>query len=67
MLNTIYSQEELKLQLKELKSKRESVYGQRKDILQKFSQKNSNNAKSEDLHQIELKIEDIERKISILF
>ena len=67
MVNTIYSQEELKLQLKELKSKRENVYNQRKNVLEKFSQKQSNNQPSEDLHRIELKIEDVERKMSILF
>ncbi len=67
MVNTIYTQEELKLQLKELKSRRESVYGQRKNVLEKFSQKQSNTQPAEDLHRIELKIEDLERKMSILF
>jgi hypothetical protein len=66
MINKIYSQDELKEQLRELKSRRESVYNQRKDILQKFSKK-TNNVPMEDLHQLELKIEDVERKIKILF
>lgn len=68
MVNTIYTQDELKSQLQELKSKRDSVFNQRKALMEKFSKKQSDRpAPTEDLHRIELKIEDLERKISILF
>ena len=67
-MNTIYIKEELDAELKTLKAKRLTVYNKRKDLLEKFSNKQSKTQNSASaMHELDLKIEDIERKLEILF
>ena len=69
-MKTVFTKEELKSELTELKEKRAAVYQHRKGLLQKFSAKNGSatpNKATGELHDLDRKIEDIERKINILF
>ena len=67
-MNTIYTKEELDAELKSLKAKRLTVYNKRKDLLQKYSNKQSKALNSASaMHELDRKIEDIERKLEILF
>ena len=69
-MKTVFTKEELKSELTELKEKRAAVHQQRKGLLEKFSAKNTAvkpTKSTGELHDLDRKIEDIERKIDILF
>jgi hypothetical protein len=67
-MNTIYTKEDLNAELKALKAKRLTVYNQRKDLLKKYSDKQSKTLNSAStMHDLDRKIEDIQRKLEILF
>lgn len=67
-MKTVFSKEELSSELKDLKGKRQSVYNKRKSLLEKYANKQQPQTTSaSELHELDLKIEDIERKINILF
>ncbi|MFT6715375.1 MAG: hypothetical protein ACJA0Q_000002 [Saprospiraceae bacterium] len=67
-MNTIYTKEELDSELKSLKAKRLTVHNKRKDLLQKYSAKQTKTLNSASaMHDLDRKIEDLERKLEILF
>ena len=63
-MKTVFTKEELDAQLKELKSRQKAIQSKRVSALEKYSKKQT---ASEDAYSLELQIEDIERKLSILF
>ena len=66
-MKTVFTKEELNVQLASLKEKRISVYNKRKGLLEKYSKKQSPANSDGQMHDLDRKIEDIERKLSILF
>jgi hypothetical protein len=62
----IYTSEQLQKELLELKKKREEISNNRISALKKYSDGLSNNAKDGELHNIDRKIEDLERKLQAL-
>ena len=66
-MKTVFTQEELNIQLAGLKEKRISVYNKRKGLLEKYSKKQSYPSSDGQIHDLDRKIEDIERKLSLLF
>ncbi|MCX6182929.1 MAG: hypothetical protein NT150_13480 [Bacteroidetes bacterium] len=67
-MNTIYTSEQLKKELSELQKKRDSFRNDRVSALKKFQKKSeaSENNTGIDLHNIERKIEALERKLDSL-
>jgi hypothetical protein len=67
----IYSKEELMSRLSELRDKRDFVQKNRVAILEKYTRKATQEKKqietSVELYQLELKIEDFERRLEKLF
>ena len=67
----IYSKEELMRRLSELRDKRDFVQKNRVAILEKYTRKATQEKKqietSVELYQLELKIEDFERRLEKLF
>ena len=67
----IYSKEELMSRLSELKNKRDLVQKNRVAILEKYTRKATQEKKqietSVELYQLELQIEDFERRLEKLF
>tara|TARA_B100000614_G_scaffold12972_1_gene10991 strand:+ start:56 stop:268 length:213 start_codon:yes stop_codon:yes gene_type:complete len=67
----IYSKEELMNRLSELRDKRDLVQKNRVAILKKYTRKVTQEKKdveaSVELYQLELKIEDVERRLEKLF
>jgi hypothetical protein len=67
----IYSKEELLGRLSQLRDKRDSVQRNRVAILEKYTRKVTQQKKdieaSVELYQIELQIEDVERRLEKLF
>lgn len=67
----IYSKEELMSRLSELRDKRDFVQKNRVAILEKYTRKATQEKKqieaSVELYQLELQIEDIERRLDKLF
>ncbi len=66
-MKTVFTKEELNIQLASLKEKRTSVYNKRKGLMEKYSKKQSAPNSHSQMHDLDRKIEDIERKLSILF
>lgn len=70
-MGSIYSKDQLMDQLTELRNKRDLVQKNRVAILEKYTRKATQEKKEVEvgieLHQIELKIEDVERKLEIMF
>ena len=67
-MNTIYTSEQLKKELSELQKKKDSFRNDRVSALKKYQKKAkaSENNTGIDLHNIERKIEDLERKLDSL-
>jgi len=70
-MGSIYSKDELVNQLTELKDKRDLVQKKRVAILEKYTRKATQEKKEVEagieLYQLELKIEDVERRLEKLF
>ena len=70
-MGSIYSKEELMNRLSELRDKRDLVQKNRVAILKKYTRKVTQEKKDveagAELYQLELKIEDIERRLEKLF
>jgi uncharacterized protein with gpF-like domain len=67
-MNTIYTSEQLKKELSELQKQKDSFRNDRVAALKKFQKKAnaSENTPEINLHNIERKIEDLERKLDSL-
>ncbi len=70
-MGSVYSKDELLDQLSELRNKRDLIQKNRVAILEKYTRKATQEQKQVEagieLHQLELKIEDVERKLEKLF
>tara|TARA_B100001142_G_scaffold262614_1_gene265627 strand:- start:204 stop:416 length:213 start_codon:yes stop_codon:yes gene_type:complete len=70
-MGSIYSKEELMNRLSELRDKRDLVQKNRVAILEKYTRKTTQEKKqteaSVELYQLELQIEDFERRLEKLF
>ena len=67
-MSTIYTKEELDATLKTLKAERLTVLDKRKSILNKYKTKQSKDLHTASVvHDLDRKIEDIERKLGVLF
>lgn len=62
----IYTSEQLQKELLELKKKKEEIGNNRISALKKYSEGLNNSNKESELHNIERKIEDLERKLQAL-
>ncbi len=62
----IYTSEQLQKELLELKKKKEEISNNRISALKKYSEGLNNSTKESELHNIERKIEDLERKLQAL-
>ncbi|MBI34238.1 MAG: hypothetical protein CMP67_02630 [Flavobacteriales bacterium] len=67
----IYSKEELMSRLSELRNKRDLIQKNRVEILKKYTRKTTQEKKEVEagvqLYQLELQIEDVERRLEKLF
>lgn len=70
-MGTIFSENELIDQLNDLRSKRDLIQKNRVAILKKYTRKATQEQKEQEtnleLHQVELQIENVERKLEVLF
>ncbi len=70
-MGSIYSKDELMDQLAELRNKRDLVQKNRVAILERYTRKATQEKKEVEagieLHQLELRIEDVERKLEKMF
>lgn len=70
-MGTIFSENELIDQLNDLRSKRDLIQKNRVAILKKYTRKATQEQKEQEtnleLHQVELQIENVERKLDVLF
>jgi predicted RNase H-like nuclease (RuvC/YqgF family) len=62
----IYTSEQLQKQLLELRKKKEEIRNSRISALKKYSSGLNGSAKESELHNIDRKIEDLERKLQAL-
>lgn len=70
-MGTIFSENELIDQLNDLRSKRDLIQKNRVAILKKYTSKATQEQTEQEtnleLHQVELQIENVERKLEVLF
>ncbi len=62
----IYTSEQLQKELLDLKKKKEEISNTRISALKKYNKGLNNGAKESELHNIDRKIEDLERKLQAL-
>lgn len=67
-MKTIFSKEELHQELKELKKRMSEVQSKRVNLMKKFNKKSDADTETKaELHELELKIENVNWKLDSLF